>query len=305
MVFFVGNDDFESLIQARKYAKNIQCKNNAYSIETIDATNIENVHKFFSDMTENNFFQDKAIYIVKYFLENKQLVDYLVENWSKVKELSNLILFEKGNLDKRSNLYKLSSSDKILNIYEPLKNKELNKWVKEISKSLDLDLNEEHINILIKRWNNNKWGIFTELKKFKLISPQKWNSILTDTYTPMEENLWNMTDLFLKKNFNLYVAEYISYIQQKKEVIDQLIISIINKNMRNIALIKYCKMQNKDIKQLPIHPYVLEKLLRIENLWSIEEIQKLIYKLIKIDNDIKSGVGHFNSQFLSLIYELI
>ncbi len=305
MVFFLGDDDFESLLQARKYAKNLQKKINARDIQTLVASDIENVKKFFLDIIEDNFFEDKYIFIIKYFLENNEFLDYVTINWEKIKNIENLILFDRGYLDKKSKLFKILNQEKVLNIFDTTKITELKEWIKEISKQLDLDLDEQYINLLITRWSNNKWGIYTELKKFKLISRNEWNDLLTQNYTTKEEDLWNMMDLFLKKNFKKYASEYIRYIHIKKENIDQLIISILNKSMRNIALIKYCKMFNENIEKLRLNPYVLSKLLKVEALWSIQEIQNLIYRLIIIDNDVKSGIGHFNSQFLSLVYELV
>lgn len=297
MKIFCGEDNYESILKAKKYSRELLEQHPHYDFKIIHATDITDVGNLFSSLTEVNLFGSSQVLLIKDFIENNLLVDYLVKNWITLIKLPIVFHYSK-TLDKRSQIYKLAIAEGVLMEFELLKNSDITKWLNKITKllnmhSLDIQIQE----FLIKTWGNNKWGLYTELIKIKAFDTKY---ITTDllTYLDPEQEIWSLIEFFCKKDLKSFVINFID--KTENTDIAQLFITVLHRNLKNIGLVKHIYQTNKDFSILNLHPFVLKKNIEYSKNFTIEEIRQILFKLILIDNDIKNGEGHFRNQVLVL-----
>tara|TARA_B100000003_G_C10924614_1_gene368677 strand:- start:1273 stop:2268 length:996 start_codon:yes stop_codon:yes gene_type:complete len=260
-------------------------------------------NSFKEKILNKSFFENEKLIIInrtsdKIFKLIKEIIDY------KVTDIK--IVLKSGPLDKKSKIrayFEKNLDTCIVPFYED-NYQSLFFLTQEFFKKRDIKTSSQNINVIIEKSKGNRMSLKNDLEKIAIFCNEKktinLDEILKITNTDENHNISELTDQCLAKN-------------QKKTF------SILNENISsiedNILIIRNFLYKLKRLKQLkerleiqknsdlvlssfkpPIFWKDKEIIKKQLNLWSLDEIQKLIIKICEIENLVKN-----NSQISNLI----
>ena len=242
-----------------------------------------NSDKYFS--SQKNFFDDKELEDIEDALQNnpESLNVVFVVKLSR----------EEGKkLDTRRKLYKILSkfNSEEFQTFKTYKTAEISDWIRRRSKTKDLIIKDDAVNLLIELLGNNLRQFDTELDKLKLIVyPEK-----TVTKKAVEEiavsnqDLFNITELIMKNNKDKALLEF-KKLTDKKHPLE--ILSAIQTMLRKWILLK-TNSNHSSVelsKLVGMHEFVIKQTLQKLKNTPASELVKLKQNLFNAEIRIKSG----------------
>ena len=242
-----------------------------------------NSDKYFS--SQKNFFDDKELEDIEDALQNnpESLNVVFVVKLSR----------EEGKkLDTRRKLYKILSkfNSEEFQAFKTYKTAEISDWIRRRSKTKDLIIKDDAVNLLIELLGNNLRQFDTELDKLKLIVyPEK-----TVTKKAVEEiavsnqDLFNITELIMKNNKDKALLEF-KKLTDKKHPLE--ILSAIQTMLRKWILLK-TNSNHSSVelsKLVGMHEFVIKQTLQKLKNTPASELVKLKQNLFNAEIRIKSG----------------
>lgn len=287
---FAGQDDFESYLNAKNEAEKV-AKSLNFQLKIIDSDEITNIDTLAQELDGLGMFSIGSVFLLKRIFSNKKVVEYLVENYQNLQELT-IILWSDGNADGRSKLTQNLKKDGLLFTYELPKERDLKDWVKQESKLLGLKLSESEVEYLVQNIGINKHMLHSELKKIKLFSDNKEQSVTREDLVKIlgfdaKGNIWNLLDNFGNRKKKEVIKEFLKLTAFEDNT--QYLISMIERELSIISLIKYCEIYKIDKRELKLHPFVLSKSQSKSAKFSWSEVKIFLEKLLNLDFAIKSG----------------
>lgn len=242
-----------------------------------------NSDKYFS--SQKNFFDDKELEDIEDALQNnpESLNVVFVVKLSR----------EEGKkLDTRRKLYKILSkfNSEEFQAFKTYKTAEISDWIRRRSKTKDLIIKDDAVNLLIELLGNNLRQFDTELDKLKLIVyPEK-----TVTKKAVEEiavsnqDLFNITELIMKNKKDKALLEF-KKLTDKKHPLE--ILSAIQTMLRKWILLK-TNSNHSSVelsKLVGMHEFVIKQTLQKLKNTPASELVKLKQNLFNAEIRIKSG----------------
>ena len=242
-----------------------------------------NSDKYFS--SQKNFFDDKELEDIEDALQNnpESLNVVFVVKLSR----------EEGKkLDTRRKLYKILSkfNSEEFQAFKTYKTAEISDWIRRRSKTKDLIIKDDAVNLLIELLGNNLRQFDTELDKLKLIVyPEK-----TVTKKAVEEiavsnqDLFNITELIMKNQKDKALLEF-KKLTDKKHPLE--ILSAIQTMLRKWILLK-TNSNHSSVelsKLVGMHEFVIKQTLQKLKNTPASELVKLKQNLFNAEIRIKSG----------------
>lgn len=296
---FVGDDTFESYSYAKNFAKSISAEKQLplEIIEAEDLTSLSQIEGLFQSV---GMFSDSKVILLKRFSQNKILTAFLAENISSLDSFE-VILWDE--------IKKLAAKQSLPNVkvYSLPKENEMRYWIKNFALKFGIKLDLNLIDYFFTRFQLNKWQYFYEFKKIKIYI-EKNNIKIVDvplvekiTGSESKGDIWKFMDFLFNKNIEKAFWEYKKL--SSHEDVSQLILSLIEKDLRNIFIYLKTKENPESVKEMGIHPFVLKKLKEKASKFSFEKVKILINKLAQCDYDIKMGNVEQNSALQNYILQ--
>ncbi len=242
-----------------------------------------NSDKYFS--SQKNFFDDKELEDIEDALKNNPESLNVVFVVKLPRE-------EGKQLDTRRKLYKILSkfNSEEFQAFKTYKTAEISDWIRRRSKTKDLIIKDDAVNLLIELLGNNLRQFDTELDKLKLIVyPEK-----TVTKKAVEEiavsnqDLFNITELIMKNNKDKALLEF-KKLTDKKHPLE--ILSAIQTMLRKWILLK-TNSNHSSVelsKLVGMHEFVIKQTLQKLKNTPASELVKLKQNLFNAEIRIKSG----------------
>jgi len=164
MIYYLfGKDDFRKKLRVEEL-KNSYFKN-GYQILKFEEENLGDLE---NDLKSNSLFTSRKVYLI---FDSPSIIEFLKTNklFSFFKNDFNVLILKFQNQDK--NLKQLTNLKIIFEEFEPLKNLELEKWLKNYSQSLKIEISSSQLKELISLFGNNLELITNELLKLSLYKP--------------------------------------------------------------------------------------------------------------------------------------
>lgn len=296
---FIGEDTFESYSYAKNLAKSLSTKNKI-PLEVIESEDLSTISEVESLFQSVGMFYEGKVLLIKRFSQSKILSSYIYENISTVNEFE-VVLWD--------DIKKLPAGKKLPNvkIYAQPKENEMRYWIKNFALKFGIKLDLALIDYFFTRFQFNKWQYFYELKKIKIyLDKHKISNInleLVERITGSESkgDIWKFLDYLFDKNIEKAYSEYKKL--SSHEDVTQLILSLIEKELRNIYIYQISKEDPDLAKDLGIHPFVFKKLKGKASRFSIDKVKELTNKLIQSDYDIKTGNVEQNAAIQNFILQ--
>lgn len=265
--------------------------------EIINELNIENnkiKYLIFNSQTideinQKSLINNYELFIIKdcIFLSSKQ----------KIKEAKELVDFI--NKDENTNYILISNKKsvveneinnlKVINV-EQLNNKSKKKYIYDFLKKQDINLNENVINELISKTNNDTFIINNEIKKIKLLakslsSDQELINIISNYNN---ENTFDLLESIIDKNY-FKIFKILNNLKETKQ--DEIsTISLLSYQISQLLLFKKLEDKyniNEIQKRLNIQPFVVNRLKKMSYKTNEQKLIILMNKLFNLEINIK------------------
>lgn len=285
---FCGEDIFESYSNAKKEVRKIS---NDQNYKIINCDENFNVSDLIREVEGFDMFSgENAFLLLKRISKNKTIEDFLTNYYEKCLE-EKIVIWEEGKVDLRNKFFKMVNNDGNLFNYETPKDIEMRKWLKD---RLDgIKFSDILITKIIENSYNSKFVLENYIKKFKTFRELNNQDLITEKDLDnliglsAKGDIWRFTDYFGNRNRKKSIEEYIKLVEFEDN--GQYIIAMIQRELDLLFSLKKLESEGLPLKELRLHPFVLEKTIAKSKKFSINELKELIRRLFNLDLAIKNG----------------
>lgn len=288
---FGGKDLYESYTRAKNDAQKTSVRVKS-PLKIIDVGEIESFENFIQELEGVGMFAEESVFFIKRISSNKKVETYFTDNYSSLKNLE-IIIWEDNNPDGRSNFIKTLKKDGVLFLYEEVKEKDLKVWILDEAKKQKINIKNTEVDYLIQNLELDKFVIQNELKKIRLFLENKGKKEVTTEEINdilgfnIKGNIWKFLDYFGERNKSKCLKEYLKLTAFEDNT--QYLIAMIERELSIISQIKYSEKNNLDLRDLKLHPFVLQKSQAKARNYKWEELKFFFTKLLNLDFAIKNG----------------
>lgn len=191
-------------------------------------------------------------------------------------------------------LLKILKSQKYSENFEPLGSIKLINWLKKEVETRQGKISLQATQFLVTNIGSNLWQLSNEIDKliaFKNSDEIQLEDVQQFVKTKLDENIFNLTDAFGRKNKALALKLISDQIESGSAW--QYLLTMFARQIKIVLQIKLA--QESDVppyqfaKTLGLHPYVVKKTIPQVRLFSIEELKKIYSQLLQIDLNLKTS----------------
>ena len=199
---------------------------------------------------------------------------------------------ENKKLDSRRKLYKIlaKTNAKEFPTFKTYKTAEISAWIKSRSKSKDIKLEDDAIELLIEQIGNNLRDFDRELEKLKLMAyPEKTvTKKMVEDICISHQDLFNFTELVMKGEKDKALLEFKKLIDKKHPL---ELLSAIQTMLRKWIILKTkSSIGTAELSKLTgMHEFVVKQTIQKLNKTPVSELVKLKENLFEVEYKIKSA----------------
>ena len=249
---------------------------------------------FKKEFESSPMFFEKKLLILKNASQNRKFKERFlkeIEKFAKSKEI--IFFFEEGSLKNDSFFEEIKKHGKFQE-FKLLDRARLKIWVKEEFKKYRVKIEEKAIEKLIFLVGNDLWRMSEEIRKlvaFKRGKEIKERDIEILISPKLEIDIFKAIDAISSRNKKL-AFKFLHDLLKRGEK-PAVLFSMIKYQFRNLIEVKDLIEKGEKIPQIKnkieLHPFVLEKTLRISQKFKIEELRKVYQMIFSFDLAIKTG----------------
>ncbi len=262
------------------------------------------LEKFQTAIESVSMFNEKKLFV---FLNlfNKVLVP-LTEQFQNYFERWNLkqskdiiiVIYESDVLDEKNPLFKYLVKPPIFcQKFQPLSGFRLHQWIKKEFSKNDFQVDDSVISLLSSYLGNDLWALNNAIEKlilYQLSAGRKQillESVKSLIESKIEADIFQMVEALGERNkekaFNL-LHKHLSLGEN-----ELYLLSMFIWQFRNLMQVKDLVEKNVPFshlsKILKMHPFVIKKTYYQAKLFHLNELKKIYQRLLKIDQDVKTG----------------
>jgi len=246
------------------------------------------------------FGQNKLIILKNVFTKKleKNIETLILESLEKLPETFFVIFSQRGNIDKRSKLFKKLNSLKNSEVksFDAPKGYLINDWIRKQVQQAGAQISNYAIDRLIVLVGNDLWQLETEIQKLsnycqgREISDKDVDELVKGKFN---DNIFQFVDALAAKN----------KAQSAKLLSDQLgsganqfyLLTMISRQFRNILMVKDLKENNTvsspefAAQKLKLHPFVAKKTWQQADSFKKRELEIIYKRLLAIEKKFKSS----------------
>lgn len=288
---FSGEDYYESFNRSLTTAQNLAAKANT-QVNIVNADEVTDINYILQLLDGVDMFSSTGILLLKRLINNKKFIEYFAENFDRLSQFD-IVIWQDTKADSKLKLVKKINESKLLFNFDLPKEGEMKNWISVKAKEKGLILNTNLVNFLFDRLQFNKFSVVSELEK--LVTYIKVKKIKSVTQEIMEEvmgfnikgDMWKFLDYVGNKNKLKALLEFEKI--TKYEDNSQLLISMLNRELKLISHYKYVKESGRDLSELKMPPFIIKKTAEKARNFSFAEVKTLVKRLFDLDYAIKSG----------------
>ncbi|HUT22437.1 MAG TPA: DNA polymerase III subunit delta [Candidatus Bipolaricaulota bacterium] len=287
--------------QIQKWTTLFEDKYGYFNILKIDFEEKGNVEQTLKNalQVDSLFGQNKLIILKNFFAkkQDKKIEELILGSVEKLPEKFFVIFSQKGEIDKRSKIYKALAKAPLAEVksFASPKGFLLNDWIKKQVASVGGTIANsaaERLAILV---GNDLWQLDAEIQK------------LASYCRNREISVKDVEDL-VKGKFNDNIFDFVDALSVKNKALsgkllaDQLgsganqfyLLTMIVRQFRNILMIKDVKNSGRTsspefaARELKLHPFVAKKTWQQADRFTFEELKKIYSRLLSIEKKFKS-----------------
>lgn len=227
-------------------------------------------------------------------------------------DYSTIVFFaEYEKLDQRKKITKLMNKHALVVECNPIKDYELNKWIKTLAADLNITIAPDAYEVFEAELVNNLHLIQNELMKLAafvgkdgLVTKDIAENLISQT---INSSALRLVDAVIERNLHKAISIYYDLEKMNEEPI--ALIALLAFQFRTILQVKLLKQkgysQSQMQKQIGGHPYVIKIAADRERRFTVQKLEEIFDQLTNADAAIKQGRMDKKLVFELLLYELI
>lgn len=298
IISIYGENNYSSLMKLIELKAKFIEKYGDINTSIFEVTDKNNINSVISEVKTPPFLSSKRLIIIKYLFElgSSKEKEKMLEMLPGLPESSILIFYEKATPKKNDKLTKKVQSLARNYFYPNLERTQLVLWIKNEVKNRGGNIENDAASKLSFIAGNNTWLLSGEINKLIDYSyPKAINSSDIDLLVRevIDAKIFDLVDSLACRDLKSSFINLHKLIAAGEK--DLYILSMINYGFRNLVLVKYLRIKNKNIsefeisKKLGLHPYVIKKSFHQSESFSLYELKHLYNQLLAIDEGIKTG----------------
>jgi len=313
IVFLYGEDSFRISRKIKEIIKGHEAKNpSGLNLAEFDFMEDE-LEDFFDSAKSSSIIPEKKLMILKNInkVDAEALLQFLKkQNFGNREDIILLVIsssdFDSGELFK----YLIKKPNQSQN-FKALKEYEAKTWVRQSAELSGIDLTSEAVDSLIAICGPDLWRLDSEIKKIadysatggsasggkiKVISKSQIKEL---TVPGVSYKVFELTDAIAKKDKKRALEAFYKALDNDEKPTELL--GLLAWQMRNILRIKLNPEKSSGLK---LHPFVLGKAIAAAKLFSIEELNTILSRIISLDLVFKTSAHDEKAELSLLIAEL-
>ncbi len=212
------------------------------------------------------------------------------KNIAETKDI--MVIIYEGDVIKKS-LFKtwLERKAKVVKEFVPLRQKQLEKWIREESATLGIELSPSAQTLLIASFPHDSGLIYQALQKLSLSPSRKITReyLENNIFLPFSNTIFDLLDNIAQRKIDQ------AYVILKKEFIKGtnplVLLKMIIFEFRNLLKLKMVSAHSltQIQKAVNLHPYVIRKTYPLAQKFSVVFLKKMYRRLFYYDRKIKQG----------------
>lgn len=313
LIFLHGEDSFRSYQKLKNLQKEFREKIDPQGINLnyFDCQEEVDFRKIREEISTVPFLAKKKMIVLKNLTQNKDLRKKFLDLIKKreIPQKVILIFYEKEKTNLKDPLFKILSKEKYAYQFDPLKNSQLEKWLKDEIEKRGGKIENRALEKLSQSANNNLWQMENEIEKLVnyknketirekdielLIKPKISANVfeLVEAIARKEKkkSLKLLEDLFDQEENELYLLSMISWqFRNLLKVKSFFALPEAKKDTHSLLSKRNAYPYQNDPSKLGLHPFVLSKTRLLAKNFSLEELKEIYKKLLDLDKKIKKG----------------
>ena len=264
----------------------------------------------YSEVFAMPFLSKKRLLIGKNILSSKNsaFLEKVSEILENVPQTTDLVFIEDDAPDQRKTLFKSIKTLGKIEIYNPLKQYEVLKWIKNTIKNMKGTIDEPSTQMLFLYCGNDLFRLENEISKLLNYDKNITRSAIENLVKPEFSNsIFELMDAISEKKAQKAVAILNQFFKNNEN--ELYITSMLVRQIKNLLIIKSLKDKNltetEIVKTLKLHPFVIKKTLFQCKNFSIDELKALHTKLLKLDLELKTNTLDPKLILTNFIFEVI
>jgi DNA polymerase-3 subunit delta len=295
MIYFIfGEDTFRANRKLKeiieKYRK---IHKSGLNLKVLDLKE-KNFEDFKKEFESSSMFSEKKLLILKNASQNKEFKEKFlkeIEKFEKSKEI--IFFFEEGEIKNDPFFEEIKKHGKFQE-FKPLDRLRLKIWIRQEFEKYGAKIEDRAIERLIFLVGNDLWRMSEEIRK--LVAFKRGRNIgekdVEILISPkLELDIFKTIDAISSRNKKL-AFKFLHNLLKRGEK-PAVLFSMIKYQFRNLIEVKDLIEKGEKIPQIKnkieLHPFVLEKILRISQKFKIEELRKIYQRIFNFDLAIKTG----------------
>jgi DNA polymerase-3 subunit delta len=296
-IFLFGEDTYrlqKKLNEIQNEYKKVH--KNELNLRRIDVSKIE-FEEFVDELFQRSMFVKRKLFLLENLFSNEKFQKDLIRKIKGIAKSEDLVvIFEKDKISKKNKLFLALKKYAQCEEFKPLKETELQRWIKDELKKYKIGISYEATNLILEFIGNDLWQISNEIKKLVC---------LKESVKEKEINTQDIKNI-VRPNLETNIFEIINSLAQKdkKKALRLIqigmgkgdmpidILRMINYQFRALLIAKALADEGKglnDFFQLNIFkPYPARKAWQASAGFSLNELKKIYQKIFEADLDMKT-----------------
>lgn len=304
IIFLYGEDSFRIGRKTKEIIKGYEAKNPS-GLNLAEFDFMENqLDDFFDSAKSSSIIPEKKLIILRNInkVNSETLLQFLKKQ--NFGDRDDIILLVLSLIDStHDELFKyLTKKPSQSQNFRPFKEYEVKTWIRQSADSLGVDLTSEAVDFLVAFCGVDLWRLDCEIKKladYKIKGVISKSQIEELVAPGANYKIFELTDAIAKKDKKRALEALYKALDSDEKPTELL--GLLAWQMRNILRLKSNPEKSSSLK---LHPFVLGKATAAAKLFSIEELNIFLSKIISLDLAFKTGSRDERTELSLLIAEL-
>jgi DNA polymerase-3 subunit delta len=291
IIFLYGPDTFRSrqkLKEIVEYYKKIHKSGLNLVFFDLKEKGFQDFLNFFES---SSMFGEKKLAVLENASQNKEFQEKFLKKIKDFSDSKNFVLFYEGEIQENDFFKKLKENSRWQN-FRMLKGKSLEFWIKKEIKKFGAKIEKKALEKLIEFVGEDLWQMENEIKKlvsFKKEIGQREVELLVKP--KIEIDIFKTIDAIAQRNKKRALELVRRHLEKGDS--PNFVLAMMNFQFRNLLVIKELiekgKSKNYILRETELHPFLVEKTLKLAKKFQFEELKKIYQRIFQTDFDIKTG----------------
>jgi DNA polymerase-3 subunit delta len=295
MIYLIfGKDTFRAKRKLKEIVEKYQkIHKSGLNLKILDLKE-KNFEDFEREFNFSSMFSERKLLILKNASQNNDFQEKFLKKIEKFEKSREIIFFFEENDLERNLFFERIKKQGRFQEFKPLDDRNLKIWLRKEFKSYGVKIEEKAIDRLVFLVGNDLWQMTEEIKKlvaFKKGEDIKEKDVEVLISSSVNLDIFKTIDAISTKNKKAAFKFLHQYLKKGEK--PGVLFFFVKNQFRNLIQTKDLVEKGESIyrikNKMGLHPFVFEKIIKISQKFTTEELKKTYQKIFNFDSAIKTG----------------